>query len=151
MLDHPYCVKLLEVKVKQEQEELLDRIKDETGACHISNSMHTPYTSYKNATDPIIASGSGSAVKECVDNGATQIYMDPTVSSVNCIKLENSNNEMKPENGDMPIQRLTNPSTPLTSSAATSRTSSPTTPRRMSMRKKKETNAWTTYKQGIVF
>ena len=152
MLDHPYCAKLLEVKVKQEQEELVDRIKEDTGVCNISNAIPTPYTVYKNSPDPIIASGSGSAVniQESAKPSATKIYMDQTTSSENGIKSEYRNNGMKTDNGEM-IMNFNNPPTPLTSSATTSRTSSPTIPRRMSMRKKKETHAWSTYKQGIVF
>ena len=152
MLDHPYCAKLLEVKVKQEQEELLDRIKAETaGTCNINNDRHTHIPLFRHSIETILASGSAcsSIGMVGINTTETRIDGDKIPSTVNGIKFEHSNNELSTPNGESLVNSNT-PSTPLTSSAATSRTSSPPLPRRMSTRKKKEVQSWATFKQGIL-
>ena len=149
MLDHPYCAKLLEVKVKQEQEELLDRIKEENASAgNIHKDQHTHKNVFKHSIETILACGNASSpINDVGNTKETTIYRDNIASVVNGIQFEHSSNEMKRPNGDYFINSNT-PSTPLTSSAATSRTSSPPLPRRMSTRKKKEAPLWTTFKQG---
>ena len=152
MLDHPYCAKLLEVKVKQEQQELIDRIKAETaGASNMDNYRHTDIPILRHSIETILASGSSSSAISMigVNTEETRADGDKIPSIVNGIKFEPINNEIKTPNGETLVHSNT-PSTPLTSSEATSRTSSPLLPRRMSTRKKKETQSWATFKQGIL-
>ena len=150
MLDHPYCAKLLEVKVKQEQAELVDRIKEEARSCSINQANTAHFISNENTTVSMMASSERfiANIKEIVNAGGTKMHIDLGTSSVSSIKPDYSNNAIKAENGES-LRLLNNPSTPLSSSATTSRTSSPTTPRRMSMRKKKEPSAPPTCKPGI--
>jgi hypothetical protein len=152
VLDHPYCAKWLEVKVKQEQEELLDRIKAETeGACNMNNDQNTHIPLFKHSIETLLASGSASSSIRMTDVNTreTRDVGNEIPSTVTGIKFEHSNNEIRTPNGESLVNSNT-PSTPITSSAATSRASSPTLPRRMSTRKKKETQAWATFKQGIL-
>ena len=68
MLDHPYCAKLLEVKIKKEQEELMDRLKNGSGAsCH--NNPLPPVIQkplFKHSIETILSSPSTNSMTQVI-------------------------------------------------------------------------------------
>ena len=159
MLDHSYSAKLLEVKVKLEQEQLVDRIKQETVACDTNKGLqtHTTTSSHlsKHSIEALLGSGSAPSTTnatEIIQIGSPswiKNLMEKNSLFVNGIMSQNYSNMIKTENGGM----LGDSNTPLpsiTSSATTSRASSPSLPSRRSTRKKKETQVWSTYRKGML-
>ena len=152
VLDHPYCVKLLEVKVKQEQEKLVDRIKEEPYVGLNPIPIEAP--PFKHSIATILGSGIVGSPRDILErihsvyaNASLTPY--PASSPSNGTGCLPGNSLIKTENG----QVLDDSYTPLTSknsSATTSRTSSPPLPRRMSTRKKKENPAMSMYNQGMI-
>ena len=147
VLDHPYCAKLLEVKIKKEQEELMDRLKNGSGAsCH--NNPLPPVIQkplFKHSIETILSSPSTNSMTQVITESIIP-KVENNILMVNGFKFELKGNiETKPSNGEI-LEISNNLFTPVTSSAATSRASSPSSlPRRMSTRKKKEPAAWTSY------
>ena len=193
VLDHPYCAKLLAVKVKQEEELLIDRINTEVGCvprqsdnsnstfqlpsmtAPLENGVVQPIASHIAATCLINLKEMPKTKDEKHNSSITTAQKLPGVDEMVNVKIETAEinveesqqlemaQHMKDDNTTN-IFHVNNPpstppltssaaATPLTSSAATSRTSSPTNsssiPRRMSMRKKKETQVFSSYKRGI--
>ena len=148
MLDHPYCAKLLEVKIKKEQEELMDKMKNGSGGSCQLNQEPPPKPLFKHSIETILASDhtpTSNMMTNVITENLIPIVRND-VLMVNGFKFELKGNiETKIPNGEN-LEPSNNHSTPVTSSAATSRASSPSSlPRRMSTRKKKEPSAWTSY------
>ena len=147
MLDHPYCAKLLEVKIKKEQEELMDRLKNGSGTSCQNNPVPPIIQKplFKHSIDTILSTPSSNSMTQVIRENIVP-KVENNILMVNGFKFELKGNiETKNPIGEV-LEPPNNPSTPVTSSAATSRASSPSSiPRRMSTRKKKEPTAWTSY------
>ena len=127
-------------------------MKNGAGTCWQSNTAPLATPIFNHSIETILASPSSSVTTQVITENVNSNTTN-NILMVNGFKFELKGNiETKNPNGEI-LESPTNPSTPITSSAATSRASSPSTlPRRMSTRKKKEPTSWPSYSCiGIMF